>query len=175
MNIKIFKGFITLCFLTCSPVYCMSADMMYTQNLSSGNNDNTSNSSATYTNKEFPNYNPVPNQSPNTDPVVVQPVIINPNSYYYPQYYYNRYPTYRIGPYYSSGISIGGFNYKGFGYNYSSSRRPIYINHPVPPPPPPYYGNMHKPHNPHYNMHNRPPQRPHQGGNHGRPPHQRIH
>jgi len=143
---------------------------MYTQSLSSGNNENASNSSASYTNKEFPIYNPVPNKTTNTDPVIVQPVMINPDSYYYPQYYYNRYPTYRIGPYYSSGISIGGFNYKGFGYNFSSNRRPIYINHPVLPPPPPPHNNMHKPNYPHHNnMHNKPPQRPSQGGNHGRP------
>ena len=65
------------------------------------------------------------------------------NPYYnYPYYGYPyNYGVYTrtIGPYYRTGIYSGfGYNYKGFGYNYSvGSKKPVYINPPVPQPPPP--------------------------------------
>lgn len=163
MRIKDFAYHILFCLLLSAAPCCLSSDTMYTQSLSSGTLDETSsNSSAVYTNKEFPQINSSANKTTDTT-TVVNPIVLDTNNIYYPSspYYYNRYPTYRIGPYYSSGLSIGGFNYKGFSYNYSSNRTPIYVNHPIAPPPPP-------PKPPQHNW-NTPPQKP-QGVNNDKPP-----
>ncbi len=88
---------------------------MYVQSLSSGTSDISSNSNISYTNSKMYDYNTEQNNTGQN----ASEININ-NYYYYPSspYYYYGYPTYVIRPYYTSGISIGGYNYKGFGYTY---------------------------------------------------------
>lgn len=91
------------------------------------------------------------------------------NIMYLPSPYYNgNSVTYQIGPYPARGYygmtrsyyMPGGYNYKGFSYNYGIGKKPIYIKVPVgpfppnggqkPPPPPP----QNKPDNNHGNHQN---------------------
>ena len=83
------------------------------------------------------------------------------NIMYLPSPYYNgNSVTYQIGPYPSRGYygmtrsyyMPGGYNYKGFSYNYGMNKKPIYIKVPVGPFPP--NGGQKPPHPPNKPDHN---------------------
>ncbi len=118
MNNKIFIYIAVIIFF--SALFCNADDNFYVQSLSAGD-DTESNSSITYTNKELPNFNKT---ADNTNTTQSNQTTAS-DWYYYPYYYYPYYSTYRIGPYYSRGISVGGYNYTGFAYNYSNGNKVI--------------------------------------------------
>ncbi len=137
---------------------------MQTESLKIGIPD-TENDETTYS-QVFQNKEVVVPQSQQEQPVKEKEVIMVPvNNYYYSPYYYphmNNY-TRRIGPYgVYSNWGIGGYDYRGFAFNYGSgNNKAIYVNNPAPPPPPPPHyqrpgGTPNPPPPPKHNFPNKP-------------------
>ncbi len=165
MNKNLFIGFFCLISLLLTVAANISFAEMQTESLTidPSNSENGENVySQTFQNKEIPAPKNVQEQQTNTKEVIMVPV----NNYYYSPYYYPNPMNYtrRIGPYgVYSNWGIGGYDYKGFAFDYSNGfkNKAIYVTPPAPPPPPPAHYHppvppMHGPKPPPNHYPNRP-------------------
>ncbi len=138
MNKKITKFILSILLISFSTSMCFAYyEGMYTQSLSVGEKNPTE--PKTESSQNF-SYEKLPGEKIKKT-VETQDNDDYENMTFSPYYYINNYNNnniYRIGPYYRNGVySTGGFNYKGFSYNYGIGKKPIYIKVPVGPLPPP--------------------------------------
>lgn len=138
MNKNLFKKFFYLIFILFFITTECSYAEMKTESLSIGM-PNTGTGEETYSqtfqNKEISVPQTMQEEQVNNKEIITVPVPVY-TPYYYPNF--NNY-TRRIGPYgVYSNWGIGGYDYKGFAFDYKTgSNKAIYVNQPAPPPPPP--------------------------------------